>query len=201
VSEGNDSSTVVATDSQPSTKEIKVCGQQLKGALDLTQKQIKLLESQFPDSMYVFDGDEKPNPLNLDGQITALQLRASRLRVAQLYLNLHVRTTSGQLLCSELCMRDQWASYIARWKTQVGSTSRRRSLYGSEVVVQTQRSTDITVAKRLVPVSVAAENVMRAETEAKRLQDRISAANAVPVKLPDGMLSEEDLVSSPVTNQ
>ena len=186
-----------ATDKPETPPVIKVCGRQVQSALKLITKRIALLEAQFPDSMYVFDGEEKQHPDAIEQQLTALYQRAARLRTAQLYLNLHVKTTSGAPLCSELSDRARIDATIARWKSQAGSS--RKSRYGFETsTVETSRSTDVERAKRVVSKADAAGKVVQAETEASGLKERIAAANAVPLQLPAGMLEPEDLSVSPV---
>lgn len=187
-----------ATDKQPSDiSPIKVCGRHIQNAVKLNEQRIALLEDQFPKSMYIFDGEEKPHPDVIEQQLTLLYQRAARLRTAQLYLNLHVRTTSGALLCSELADRARIDAAVARWKRQAGTSQKSR--YGFETsTVETTRSTDVERAKRLVSEVVAAVKVDQARVEASSLKDRIAAANAVPIQLPAGMLEPEDLSVDPV---
>lgn len=187
-----------ATDKPETTPVIKVCGRQIQSALKLTTKRIALLEGQFPDSMYRFKGEEKTHPDAIEQQLTVLYQRASRLRTAQLYLNLHVRTDSGAPLCSELSDRARIDASIARWKAQAGSS--RKSRYGFETsTVETSRSNDVERAERAVTKEAAADRVVQLETEASNMKERISAANAVPLQLPAGMLEPEDLGASPVS--
>jgi hypothetical protein len=70
---------------------MKVTGYELKEAIKMAQLELATVRTQYDETLYAFEGEEKPTPQEIMGQIEDLEDRIANLQSAQSAYNLQVK--------------------------------------------------------------------------------------------------------------
>jgi len=159
-----------------------VDGNQLKEALKMASLELSIVKTQFEDTLFKFDDEEKESPGDVANRIDELESRIAKLQTAQsLYnLSIEVEVLGEVMLLEEAIKRVGGAGRLSKtWRTaSAGHVRDRWSTLQASV-----RKDGEETAKPTITKLEALEKAKAAEKFASALRSAISTGNTVKVTI------------------
>lgn len=157
---------------------MNVTGYTLKEALKMRSLELSTINTQWDESLYAFDDENKESPIELADTIASFEDKLALLQTAQDYYNLYIKVKVGseEMSLSQAIKLVGGAGRLSkRWRSaaqgeQVDRWSRRDAL---------SRKTDEEHAKATVTKSSALTYAKKAEKYAAQLRTAIATGNTV----------------------
>jgi hypothetical protein len=157
---------------------MKVTGYKLRQAIKEMETARDLLAARFADCLKEFEGEEKPDPIDVMKLYEAAEKDLASLQTAQTQYNVLVRVPGLGILLSEAIKQVGGAGRVEKmWKVVATGPKNR---YGFE---SDSRSKDMIVAKLKVSAESAGGLAKRAGKWASSLREAIQLGNAIEVDI------------------
>lgn len=156
---------------------MKVTGYQLREAIKMKHSEVAILNSQYEETLYAFDGDKKKLPHELIYEISKLEAEIALLQTAQSWYNVNVKIHFNgreMLLENAVKLVGGISRCGAMWRIAAEGTKRDRYTSYAESRV---RKKDEEVAQLTVDKEFALSGVKQAAKEGSALRGLISSAN------------------------
>lgn len=156
---------------------MRVTGYQLREAIKAQSARRDFAAAQFADTLKVFPGETKPNPLEVMNQLTAAEYAVAMLQVAQMRYNLQVKIGAATL--AEAVKRIGGIARVEKmWRVVAAPKKDRYSL--SE---RGERNADTIVAHDAVSRDAAHAQAQVMARHASTLRQEIAVANATVIEM------------------
>ena len=165
---------------------MKVTGYRLRQAIKEMETQRDLLAARFADCLKEFEGEEKPDPLDVMGLYQQAEIELATLQSAQAEYNVQVTVyphmpvggTKASMTLSEAIKQVGGAGRVEKmWKTAALGPKNR---YGYE---SDSRDRDAVVAKKKISAEGAGKMAKRAGKWASSLREAIQLGNATELDI------------------
>ena len=167
---------------------MRVTGHQIQTLLKQLTSRRNLEERQFAPSLWVFEGEEKPNPIDVFKSFRTLEHQIARFQTAQSVYNNTVEVTvlEEPMTLQEAVKRVGGTMRMARlWKSLLKSDDDMPRWHKATHGELQKRSKENVYAKQVVPTTEIMARALRYESEALALRRAIQKGNneEVDVKL------------------
>ncbi len=155
---------------------MKITGYKLREALKMAQLELTTIATQFEESLFRFEGEEKTTPRDIIDRVNKLETDIAKLQTAQCLYNLGVNVTifGCEVTLQEAIKRVGGAGRIAKmWKIAAQGNKVDRWA----VAQQMSRKTDDIMAESTVSKVEALEETKSAEKYASTLRNAIAIGN------------------------
>jgi hypothetical protein len=161
---------------------MQVNGYKIREALKMKALELTTIQSQFDESLFIFEGDQKESPIDISDKITKLEVEIAMLQAAQSEYNLKVKVeVEGKTLPLEAAVKMVGgAGRLSKmWRTAAGGAKRERWDRG----FPTTRNKEDVVAQPTISKSKALELAKAAERLAASLRNAIAVGNNTVVAI------------------
>lgn len=158
---------------------MKVTGYKLREAIRRVELQRDTVAGLFKDSLYVFEGEAKADPIELMKKFRDAEYAVAALQEAQQRYNLRVSfVVCGKVLSLAVAVKMLGgAGRTAKmWRDAI---AKREDRYGRDL----ERSRDTEAAKRVVAYDVALREANKADAYAGELRAAVAAGNATEMEI------------------
>lgn len=158
---------------------MKVTGYKLREAIRRVELQRDTVAGLFKDSLYVFEGESKADPIELMKKFRDAEYAVAALQEAQQRYNLRVSLlVYGKVLSLAVAVKMLGgAGRTAKmWRDAI---AKREDRYGRDL----ERSRDTEAAKRVVAYDVALREANKADAYAGELRAAVAAGNATEMEI------------------
>lgn len=155
---------------------MKVTGYQLKEAIKMNGLRLVAVQSQFDESLYIFEGEEKRLPKDIVTEVAQLEADIALLQTAQDHYNLNIDVIVGkEEMALSLAVKLVGGAGRRSKMWRSAAQGRMRDTYDRKNPVT--RSKDEEVAGPTVTKVEALEEAMAAEKFASQLRHAIAVGN------------------------
>ncbi len=166
---------------------MQLTGYRLKEAIKMASLELDAVRSTFDESLFIFAGDEKEDPVGIAKTIEKLEAQVAKLQTAQAEYNLTVTVTVKDTDSKEVDMSLGGAIRLVggmgrlakMWRTAARGKIRDR---WDQQRVET-RSKDIDIAQPTVPKRDALDLAKRYERFASALRNAIAVGNTTKLDI------------------
>jgi hypothetical protein len=159
---------------------MEVTGYKLREALKMASLELETVKTQFDESLYAFDGEEKDSPEDISDKIRELEIKVARLQAAQEQYNqkVTVDVNGSKVILAVAIKLVGGAGRVAKmWKQAAkGSVRDRWSRHQAAI-----RKADEEVAKPTIDKSDALKLAKDSERYAASLRSAIAYGNTSKV--------------------
>lgn len=158
---------------------MKVTGYKLREAIRRVELQRDTTAGLFKDSLHVFEGESKADPIDLMKQFRDAEYAAAALQEAQQRYNLRVSVSvysKALSLAVAVKMLGGAGRAAKMWRESI---SKKEDRYGNHL----ERSKDTEAATRVVAYSVALREANKADAYAGELRAAIATGNATEMEI------------------
>ncbi len=162
---------------------MEITGYQLKEALKMAALERETVLTQFDETLYAFDGEEKPSPEEISDSIACLETKIATLQTAQSQYNLHVQVSvQGEEMTLEQAIKMVGGAGRLSKMWRSAAKGNKRDRWDRTITVT--RKTDEEVALPTISKQDSMERAKEAEMFASRLRSAISVGNTNKVNIP-----------------
>lgn len=161
---------------------MEITGYQLKEALKMTSLELSTIQSQFEDTLFKFDDEDKETPAVIADKISTLEAKIAKLQTAQSHYNMSVNViVQGKtLLLEEAIKHVGGAGRLSKtWRTASKGTTRDR---WTSIQAATRKEGE-EKAKPTITKAEALEKAKDAEKFASALRSAIAVGNTTKVSI------------------
>lgn len=163
---------------------MKITGYRLREAIQGLELQRQTAAAQFPDTLLVFPGHEKPSPKSVLDKVEEYELKLCTLQTVQGVYNQMVQVDIGQQrtsLASAVKMKGALERTAKLWRIAATGKRDKYARYRSDAPDRI-KSDEVMAVKAVAP-EVAAQEVARLMKDIGRVKEAIAIGNATSVEL------------------